>query len=141
LLFAIRNPFVATGILFLLVFFGSYLAALSRADLTYVLPATSLGDVVVALLSKFFLYENVTASRWLGIGLISAGVGIVANGPVLTENRGPGTGDRKKPKTLWRFKLQRLFLFWEPALSSAIACSAPSGYKQLFQSPATPGIT
>ena len=118
MLFAIRNPFVATGILFLLVFFGSYLAALSRADLTYVLPATSLGDVVVALLSKFFLYENVTASRWLGIGLISAGVGIVANGPVLTENRGPGTGDRKNQKPFGALNFSGSFYFGNPLLAA-----------------------
>lgn len=86
LLFAIRNPFVALGILCLLIFFGSYLTALSWADLTFVLPATALGYVVVALLSKFFLHESVSASRWVGIGLISAGVGIVANGPALTRN-------------------------------------------------------
>ena len=98
LLFAIRNPFVAVGILCLLVFFGSYLAALSFADLTFVLPATSLGYVVVALLSKFLLRENVTTSRWLGIALISAGVGFVANGPALTGNRGQVTGDRDQRK-------------------------------------------
>jgi drug/metabolite transporter (DMT)-like permease len=85
LLFALRNPFVALGILCLLGFFGSYLTALSWADLTYVLPATSLGYVIVALLSKFFLHENVSVSRWLGIALISAGVGFVARGPALTK--------------------------------------------------------
>ena len=94
LLFAIRNPFVDLGILCLLVFFGSYLTALSWADLTFVLPATSLGYVMVALLSKFLLHENVTTSRWLGIALISAGVGFVANGPALTVgNTGEVTGD------------------------------------------------
>jgi len=96
LLLAIRNPFVAAGILCLLIFFGSYLTALSWADLTYVLPATALGYVVVALLSKFLLHENVTASRWLGIALISAGVGFVANGPALTGRGGRVAGDRKK---------------------------------------------
>jgi uncharacterized membrane protein len=53
--------------------------------LTFVLPATSLGYVLVALLSKFFLHENVSTSRWLGIALISAGVGFVARGPALTK--------------------------------------------------------
>lgn len=86
LLLALSNPFVALGIVCLLVFFASYLTALSWADLTYVLPATSLGYIVVALLSKFWLHENVTTSRWLGIVLISAGVGFVANGPSLTKH-------------------------------------------------------
>ena len=96
LLFAMRNPFVILGILFLLIFFGSYLTALSWADLTYVLPATSLGYVVVALLSKFLLHESVSASRWLGILLITAGVGFVANGPSLTkaDGRVPVEGEK-----------------------------------------------
>ena len=88
LLFAIRNPFIAAGIFCLLIFFASYLTALSWADLTFVLPASALGYVVVALLSKFFLHENVSTSRWVGIALISAGVGFVANGPALTKRRG-----------------------------------------------------
>ncbi|HET9743923.1 MAG TPA: EamA family transporter [Terriglobales bacterium] len=87
LLVALRNPFIILGILCLLVFFGSYLAALSWADLTFVLPATSLGYVVVALLSKYALHEYVSSSRWLGIALISAGVGFVANGPVQSRRK------------------------------------------------------
>ena len=83
---AIANPWVAVGILCLLIFFGSYLASLSWADLTYVLPATAVGYVVLALLSKFFLHEQVSLARWAGIGLITAGVGFVAGGPPLTEH-------------------------------------------------------
>ena|SRR5437868_8190171 len=97
LVFALRNPFVSLGIVCLLIFFGSYLTALSWADLTYVLPATSMGYVIVALLSKFLLHENVTTSRWLGIALISAGVGFVAKGPALTAadgEQGPGNSKR-----------------------------------------------
>jgi drug/metabolite transporter (DMT)-like permease len=62
------------------------MTALSWADLTYVLPATSLGYVLLALIAKFFLHEQVTATRWLGIGLISAGVGFVTQGPALTRH-------------------------------------------------------
>lgn len=82
----ILNPWVALGIFFLLGFFASYMTALSWADLTYVLPATSLGYVLLALSAKFFLHEQVTTSRWLGIALISAGVGFVTQGPALTRH-------------------------------------------------------
>lgn len=82
---AVANPWVAVGILCLLVFFGSYLASLSWADLTYVLPATAIGYVVLALLSKFFLHEQISLARWSGIALITAGVGFVAGGPSVTE--------------------------------------------------------
>jgi hypothetical protein len=48
-IFAILNPWVAVGIVLLLAFFATYMTALSWADLTYVLPATSLGYVLLAL--------------------------------------------------------------------------------------------
>ena len=90
---ALLNPWVVVGILLLLAFFASYMTALSWADLTYVLPATSLGYVLLALVAKFALHEQVSLLRWLGIALISGGVGFVAGGPALTSHphreRGP----------------------------------------------------
>ena len=69
----------------MLGFFASYLSALSWADLTYVLPATAIGYVVLALIAKFYLHEHISLMRWAGILLITAGVGFVATGPALTE--------------------------------------------------------
>ena len=85
LLLAIRTPWVAIGILLLLGFFASYLTALTWADLTYVLPATSFGYVVVALLSRFWLHEEVSLSRWIGVIIITCGVGFVTQGPSYTD--------------------------------------------------------
>ena len=87
LLLAILNPWVAGGILLLLAFFSCYMSALSWADLTYVLPATSLGYVLVALVAYFGFREEIPLTRWLGIALIAAGVGFVAAGPSLTPHR------------------------------------------------------
>src|SRR5271166_4219366 len=84
LLLAILNPWVALGIIFLLTFFACYMSALSWADLTYVLPATSFAYVLVALIGHFRLHEQISPSRWLGIALIAAGVGFVAAGPSVT---------------------------------------------------------
>jgi drug/metabolite transporter (DMT)-like permease len=89
LLLAILNPWVAAGILLLLAFFACYMSALSWADLTYVLPATSLGYVLVALIARFGFHEEISPTRWLGIGLIAAGVGFVAAGPSVTPSRQP----------------------------------------------------
>jgi drug/metabolite transporter (DMT)-like permease len=80
----VLNPVIALGVLFLLVFFACYMTALSWADLTYVLPATSVSYVVLTLIAKFALHENVSLTRWLGIVLISAGVGFVTQGPAFT---------------------------------------------------------
>jgi drug/metabolite transporter (DMT)-like permease len=87
LLLSILNPFVAAGILLLLAFFTCYMSALSWADLTYVLPATSLGYVLVALIAHFSFHEEISTTRWLGIAMIAAGVGFVAAGPSVTPGR------------------------------------------------------
>jgi len=84
LLVALTHPWVILGILLLLGFFSTYLSALSFADLTYVLPATSVGYVIMALLGRFFLHEDVSVFRWFGVALITVGVGFVAGGPALT---------------------------------------------------------
>ncbi|MCU1304674.1 MAG: hypothetical protein JWQ87_4958 [Candidatus Sulfotelmatobacter sp.] len=83
---AVANPWVAIGILFLLGFFATYTNALSWADLTYVMPATALGYVLLALVARFVLHEHISPLRWIGIALITAGVGFVAGGPPLTEH-------------------------------------------------------
>lgn len=82
---AVFTPWVAAGIALLIGFFASYLTALSWADLTFVLPATAFGNIIVALLSRFWLHEMISAERWTGIALITLGVGFVAHGPARTE--------------------------------------------------------
>ena len=86
LIHSIFSPWVAAGIVLLIGFFASYLSALSWADLTYVLPASSLGYVIMALLARFWLHEHVPATRWLGVLLITAGVGFVTRGPSYTDH-------------------------------------------------------
>jgi uncharacterized membrane protein len=85
LIAAVFTPWIAVGIALLIGFFAGYLTALSWADLTFVLPATAFGNVIVELLSKFWLHETVSFERWAGVVLITVGVGFVAQGPSLTE--------------------------------------------------------
>jgi drug/metabolite transporter (DMT)-like permease len=85
LIAAVFTPWIAIGIVLLIGFFASYLTALSWADLTYVLPATAFGNVIVAMLSRFWLHEPISLERWAGIVLITLGVSFVASGPSLTE--------------------------------------------------------
>jgi drug/metabolite transporter (DMT)-like permease len=85
LIAAVFTPWIGAGIALLIGFFASYLTALSWADLTFVLPATAFGNVIVALLARFWLHEPISLERWAGILLITVGVGFVAQGPSLTE--------------------------------------------------------
>jgi drug/metabolite transporter (DMT)-like permease len=83
---ALFNPFVDGGIILLIGFFACYTTALSWADLTFVMPATAFGYVVIALLGRFWLHEQMSWSRWTGILLIVSAVGFVAGGPSRTEH-------------------------------------------------------
>ena len=89
LILAVLNPWIVGGIVLLLAFLAAYMTALSWADLTYVLPATSIGYVLLALIAKFVLHEQVTPARGLGIVLITAGVGFIAGSPALTPSPQP----------------------------------------------------
>jgi drug/metabolite transporter (DMT)-like permease len=82
---ALFNPWVAAGVVLLIGFFAAYSSALSWADLTYVMPATSLGYVFIALLSVLVLRENVSLTRWLGIILISSGVAVIGQSHNTTD--------------------------------------------------------
>ena len=85
LLHALLNLNIVAGIVLLIGFFASYMTALSWADLTFVMPATAFGNVLIALLGRFMLHEDLSMSRWIGILLLTSAVGFVAGGPARTE--------------------------------------------------------
>lgn len=82
---AVFTPWIAVGIVLLIGFFSSYLNALSWADLTFVMPATALGNVIVELLSRFWLHEAISVERWAGVAMVTIGVSFVAQGPSSTH--------------------------------------------------------
>ena len=77
---AIFTPWVALGIGLLILWLLARMALLSWADLSYVLPVTSLGYVANALMGRFFLGEHITPQRWAGTLLIIAGTVLVGLG-------------------------------------------------------------
>ena len=79
---ALFQPLVAIGVVLLIVWQLSRMALLSWADLSYVLPVTAVGYVLVAVVGKVLLNEQITTQRWAGIGLIVAGVALVSGGSV-----------------------------------------------------------
>jgi uncharacterized membrane protein len=74
---AMLNPYVALGMALLIMWLLTRMALLSWADLSFVLPMTGLGYILVAVLGVVFLDETVSAARWTGIVLIFAGTTLV----------------------------------------------------------------
>jgi len=72
------RPWVTLGVLLLILWMLSRMALLSWADLSYVLPVTSIGYVLVALSGRILLHEEISVKRWAGILLIMAGVALVS---------------------------------------------------------------
>src|SRR5262245_10568658 len=81
----IFTPWVMLGISLLILWLLSRMALLSWADLSYVLPVTSLGYVANALMGEFFLHETITPARWGGTLLIVAGTILVGIGSPLSK--------------------------------------------------------
>jgi len=74
------QPWVTLGVVLLILWLMSRMALLSWADLSYVLPVTAIGYVLVAVMGHAFLAEEIPLKRWAGIVLIVAGVALVSLG-------------------------------------------------------------
>lgn len=74
----INNGWIPAGIL--CYFFGmiSWLAALSRGELSQMYPLVSLNFAVLAVAGHIFFGENIGPARLLAILLIMAGVALIA---------------------------------------------------------------
>jgi uncharacterized membrane protein len=103
LIVAIFTPWVGLGIALLITWLLSRMMFLSFADLSYMLPLTSLGYVLSVLLGRFFLNEQITTERWAGTILIMIGTLLVGGGNpdtthVLESTSTSGTsGGESKP--------------------------------------------
>ena len=80
LLIAIFTPWVALGIMLLITWLLTRMLFLSFADLSYMMPVTSLGYVLSVVLGHYYLNERITPQRWAGtvcimIGMVLVGLG------------------------------------------------------------------
>lgn len=71
------NPWVLVGITLLAGWVLSRMALLSWADLSYVIPVTSVGFVLNAIMGAVFLDETISPMRWMGTLCIVGGTVLV----------------------------------------------------------------
>jgi transporter family protein len=74
----VSNKNFIVGFLFTILYFLSFVAVLSWADLSFVFPATSLVYVTGTFGARFILGEKVGFQRWTGILLVCAGVALTS---------------------------------------------------------------
>ena len=82
---AMLNPFVAGGIVLLILWLLTRMALMSWADLSFVQPLMAIGYVVAAVLGRFVLHEQVGPLQWIGVFLIFAGSTFVSATPHRSE--------------------------------------------------------
>ena len=73
-----RNGAVLLGLLSLIAAFLTFVVLLSWADLSFIVPATSLHFVLATLGAKWILQEHISRLRWCGTVLVGLGVALLA---------------------------------------------------------------
>lgn len=89
---AAHNPFVVTGVCSLAVYFFSFSAVLSWADVSLVVPISALSFLLTTYIAQQTLGEHVNVQRWCGTILIVIGVVLVARSQA--PSRTPDTPHR-----------------------------------------------
>ncbi len=74
---ALGQPWMWAGLAMMALAFFSLLVLLSRANVSFVVPVTALSYVMAAFGGRFFLREQVSAGRWVGVWLVCLGVALV----------------------------------------------------------------
>ncbi|MCC6456222.1 MAG: EamA family transporter [Caldilineaceae bacterium] len=76
----LTSPLVLLGLTLYGLGSLTWIAVLSRLNLSYAYPFLALNFVLIALISWLVLGEAIPMTRWLGIGCICAGILFVAQG-------------------------------------------------------------
>jgi uncharacterized membrane protein len=71
---AVESPTLWFGTVLLILSFLLFIAALSWADLSFVVPAVSMEVAMNVIFANHFLHEVVSLTRWSGVLFISIGL-------------------------------------------------------------------
>ena len=71
---ALRSPAIWGGILVHGIEFGVWIAILGQLPLSVAFPLESVTYVVLLVATRVFLRESIPTRRWIGVGMICAGV-------------------------------------------------------------------
>jgi drug/metabolite transporter (DMT)-like permease len=91
---AITNPKLMMGTAMLAIFFFLWLAVLSWEDLSVALPMQALNYILVAVLAKYYLNEQVSPMRWAGIVLVSIGVMMITRSSATDAPKGTAQAEQ-----------------------------------------------
>lgn len=73
-----QNPAIMVGLVLYVLSVAVWLFVLSRVDVSYAYPLSSLGYILTAFVGSWYLGEVLTPARWIGIMVILGGVYLVS---------------------------------------------------------------
>jgi len=76
----IKSPMVMAGLFCYVISAAIWLIVLSAVDLSFAYPFIGLTYVLILVLSKFVLKEDVNPIRWAGAAIITIGVVVISRG-------------------------------------------------------------
>lgn len=83
---------IVVGTAMLALFFFLWLAVLSWEDLSVALPMQALNYVLVAILAKYLLHEQISPLRWAGITMVCIGVIMITKSSAADKEIAPEAG-------------------------------------------------
>jgi len=85
------NPQILLGVFFEALFFLCLLILMSKSDISFLWPLTGLSFVFATFAAIWFLGENVSVIRWIGVALIVAGAAFISYSQHAKEKPVPPT--------------------------------------------------
>jgi len=77
---AIKSPLIISGLFLYVVSAAIWMVVLTAVDLSFAYPFIGLTYVVILILSRFILKEDVNPLRWAGAFIITIGVILISRG-------------------------------------------------------------
>jgi len=84
----VTNGKIILGVALEAAFFGALCYMLSKRDVSFIWPMTSLGFIFTTLAAGMFLHEKVSPARWAGVVLIALGAGLASYSESVKEQPG-----------------------------------------------------
>jgi drug/metabolite transporter (DMT)-like permease len=75
---AYTNPYIIAAVFLTIGTAMAWLLAVSKAELSHIYPFMALSYVLVAVFAWWIFREDVSALRWLGIGVVCLGVILIS---------------------------------------------------------------
>jgi multidrug transporter EmrE-like cation transporter len=76
----VKSPTVLVGLFLYVISAALWLIIISAVDLSFAYPFIGLTYVLVLIVSKFILKEDVNPIRWIGTAIITIGVIVISRG-------------------------------------------------------------